>query len=167
MPNFFQMTSDNTKQIFMDVPLTFTQHCWERLHKFGSENYVCNDNGNDNIFKSSLNTFNPMRWIRFVVPDRDSISPYESEKFYICQYKKRYQLLTEAGGFCNYLCKYLSKIDKQDYINILMDNEKKGSYVPNSTYIHNTKILHMISNKNPRERNKQEIQNILIGNVQN
>ena len=27
MPNYFQMNSDNTKQIFMDIPLTLTQKC--------------------------------------------------------------------------------------------------------------------------------------------
>ena len=31
--------------------LTVTQQCWERLHNFGLENSVFNDNENDNTFK--------------------------------------------------------------------------------------------------------------------
>ena len=45
--------------------------------------------------------------------------------------------MTEAGGCLKYLRKYLSKTDKQNYIRISIDNEKKGSYTSNSTYIHN------------------------------
>ena len=61
MPNYCQMTSDNTKQMFMDITLTVTQQCWERLHKLGLENSVFNDNRNENIFKSSLDIFNRER----------------------------------------------------------------------------------------------------------
>ena len=140
MPNYWHITSDNTKQMFMDIPLTVTQKCWKSLHKLGLENSVFNDNVNENVFKSSLDIFNPKRWISDVVPGEAPISPYKSETFCVFQSQQNCQLLTEAGGCCKYFCKYLAKINKQNYINILMDNKKKFSYASNSTYLHNTKF---------------------------
>ena len=131
MPNYFQMTSDNTKQMFTDIPLTNTQQCWEKQNKIGLATSMLNDNGNENIFKSSLDNFNPKRWIPDVVTGEAPIYPCKSETFYVCQSKQNCQLLTEAGGCCEYFCKYLSKIDKHNYINILMNNENKGSYASN------------------------------------
>ena len=54
-----------------------------KLHKIELINYVLNDNGNDNIFKSSLGIFNLKFWITAVVPGKDPISPYKSENFYV------------------------------------------------------------------------------------
>ena len=48
--------------------------------------------------------------------------------------------MTEAGNCYKCCCKYLSMIYKQNYINILIDNENKGLYASNSTYLHITKI---------------------------
>ena len=87
-----------------------------------------NDNGDDNIFNSSLYIFNPKRWITTVVPGKAPISLYESETVCVYQSQQNCQLLTEAGGCCKYFCKYLFKIDKQNYTNISMDNEKKVSH---------------------------------------
>ena len=119
--------------MFMDIPVTVTHQFWERFHKLGLENSMFNDNGNDNISKSSLDIFNPKRWITTVVPGKAPISLYESETVCVYQSQQNCQLLTEAGGCCKYFCKYLSKIDKQNCINILMDNGNKGSYESNST----------------------------------
>ena len=70
---------------------------------------------------------------------------------------KNCQLLTEAGGCCKYCCKYLAIIDKQNYINVSTDNENKGSYASNSTYLHNTKItstdIQQESKKKAQNRN--------------
>ena len=44
-----------------------------------------NDNGNDNMFKPSLDIFNPKRWILAVVPGKAPISTYESEEVYVCK----------------------------------------------------------------------------------
>ena len=49
--------------MFIDIPLEATQKCWEGLHEIGLGNSTFNDNGNDNIFKSLLNIFNPKIWI--------------------------------------------------------------------------------------------------------
>ena len=94
------------------------------LHKLRLSNYVFNNNSNDNIFKSTLNILNPKRLITAVVPGKYSIASYGSETFFIFQSQQNCQLITEAGGCCKYCCKYLAQIDKQNYINISMDNKK-------------------------------------------
>ena len=66
-------------------------------------------NGYENIFKSSLDIFNPKRWIPAVVPYKAPIYPYKSETFCVCQSQKSCQLLTEDGGFSKYLCKYVAR----------------------------------------------------------
>ena len=139
MPNYYQIKRDNTKNMFMDILLTFTQKCWERLHKLGLSNSVFNDNGNESIFKSSLDILNPKCWIPAVVPGKSTIYTCKNETFRVCQPQQNFQLLTEARGCCKHFCKYISKIDKQNYINILMNNEKKVLYASSSTYIRNKK----------------------------
>ena len=166
MPNYFQMTCDNTKEMFMDIPLTVAQKCWERLHKIGLENYVFSDNGNENIFKSSLNIFNPKLWIPDIVPGKAPIYQYESETFCVCQYQQNCQLLTEAGVCCKYFCKYIAKTSRQNYIKILMDNENKGSNESNSTYLHNTKTNSSYIQQEVIKRHKSSMQNTLMGDIQ-
>ena len=67
MPNYCQITSYNTTTKIMNIPLIATQQFWESLHKLGLSNSVFNGNGNENIPKSSLDIFNPKRWITAVV----------------------------------------------------------------------------------------------------
>jgi hypothetical protein len=138
MPKYCQMTSDNTRQMFMEIKLSISQQCWETLHHLGLASAIYDDNGNENIFKSSLDFLHPTRWVPPVVPGEAVISPFESETF-CCQLQQDCQRLTEAGGCCKYCCKYLNKVDKQNYLSMSMDQQNKGSYTSN-TYIHNTKI---------------------------
>ena len=58
------------------------------LHKLRLTNSVFNDNGNENIFNSSLNLFNPNFWIADVFPGEAPIYPYESDTLCVCQYIK-------------------------------------------------------------------------------
>ena len=102
--NYYQMTSDNTKNN-IDIPLTVTQKCWERLHKLRLANSMFDDNGNENIFNSSLNILNPRRWIPTLVPAKDPIYPYESETFCVCQSQPKYQLFIGAGLCYKYTIK--------------------------------------------------------------
>ena len=53
---------------------------------------------------------------------------------------QNHQRLTAAGGCCKYCCKYIGKIDDQNYIIVSMNDAKNGSLVTKSYYLHNTKI---------------------------
>jgi predicted GIY-YIG superfamily endonuclease len=140
MPKYIHLTPDNTKQHFIDLPCHISDECWERLHKIGLANEMYDVDGNKNEFKSTLGYFHPKRWIPAVVPGEAPISPYESETFCICQSMQNIQRLDQAGGCCKYTCKYLAKIDKQNYISISVNKSDKNRLESNSTYLHNTKI---------------------------
>ena len=100
-----------------------------------------NINGDRNVSKSSLGFFNPKRWVPAVVPGELPLSPFESQTFSICQSMQNCQRLDLAGGCCKYTCKYIAKIDKQNYVKISVNNSKKdGSIESKSTFLHNTKI---------------------------
>ena len=87
MTNYRHIKSANTKQKLMDINLKVTQQFCEGLHKPRLANDVFNDNGNDNIFKSSLYIFNTKRCIPAVVPGKATIYPYERETFCFCQHQ--------------------------------------------------------------------------------
>ena len=60
----------------MGITLIDTLQFWDRLHKCVLANSLFNDNGNENIFKSSLDILNPKRCIPAVVPGKAPIYPY-------------------------------------------------------------------------------------------
>ena len=92
----------------MDINLAVKPKCWERLYKPRSENSMFYDNGNKDIFKSSLYIFYPKRWIPAAMPGKSTIYLYESETFCVCQSQTNCQLLDEAGGCCKYYKKITS-----------------------------------------------------------
>ena len=139
-PKYLHMTTDNTRPMFMEMPINITQQCWECLSDLGLSNSIFDEHGKENKFKCSLEFFHPKRWIPAVVPGECLISPFESETFCTCQSQQNVQPLFDATGCCKYCCKYVAKIDEQNRIDISMNNQKKGSFASNSTYLHNTKI---------------------------
>ena len=126
VPKYMFMTLDNTKQCFADIPVQLSDECWSRLHKIGIANSVLNELGERNKFKSSLDYFHPKRWIPPVSPGEGYVSPYERETFAVCQSMQNVQRLDQAGGCCKYTLKYLTKVDKQNYISISLNKEKKA-----------------------------------------
>ena len=140
MPKYFHMSPDCTRPHFIDLPIQISDECWHRLHKIGVANSVFNEKKERNIFKSNIDFFHPKRWIPAVEPGATPMSPFESHTFCICQSMQNCQRLDQAGGCCKYCCKYLAKIDEQNFIKISMNKEKKGSIATYSTYLHNTKV---------------------------
>ena len=118
-------------------------------------NTILDNNGDRNKFKSSLDYFHAKRWIPPVAPGEGFISPYEKETFAVCQSMQNVQRLDQAGGCCKYTCKYIAKIDKQNYIKVSMNKKKKGALETNSTYLHNTKIVSSDINRKKRNNKKK------------
>ena len=48
------------------------------------------------------------------------------------------QKLTGAGGTSKYVCKYIAKIDEQNYVVVNVNGE--GQFVTKSKFLHNTKV---------------------------
>ena len=47
--------------------------------------------------------------------------------------------LIEADGCCKYCCKYIGKIDQQNY-SIVSMNGRDGKFITRSNFLHNTKV---------------------------
>ena len=62
------MTPDNTKQIFIDLPVIMSDKCWSRLHQIGLANSIENEN---------RESFHSKRWVPLVVQGEAAISPLE------------------------------------------------------------------------------------------
>ena len=140
MPKYIYMSPNCSTQHFIELPVHISDECWNTLFKIGVANPLLNEDGNRNTFKSSIDFFHPKRWVPAVVPGEPLTSPYESITFCICRSMQNCQRLDQAGGCCKYTCKYLGKIDKQNYVKISTSQEVKGEINTSSTYLHNTKI---------------------------
>ena len=63
------------------------------------------------------------------------------------------QRLTGNGGCSKYVCKYIAKIDEQNYVVVKVDGQ--GQLVTQANFLHNTKVLSSKIGED-RERKKNE-----------
>ena len=78
LPKYIHLTPDCTRPHFIDLPVTISDECWDRLNKIDVANSVFNEKKERNVFKCTINFFHPKRWIPAVVPTELPIPPYES-----------------------------------------------------------------------------------------
>ena len=75
------------------------------------------------------------------------------------------QRLIGTGGCSKYVCKYISKIDEQNYIVIEVDG--KGRLVTKATFLHNTKITSSkIAEDKAREKDWKKPQGFCISHLE-
>ena len=67
-----------------------------------------------------------------------NMSPVEGKTFSACLSMQNIQTLTDCGGVNKYVCKYVGKIDEQNYAVVYVDG--KGQLVTKGQFLHNTKI---------------------------
>ena len=102
----------------------------------------------ENEIKYHHDFFTPKRHIPPTMSTFDlNMSPVEGRTFSACQSMQNIQMLTDCGGVNKYVCKYIGKIDEQNYVVIYVDG--KGQLVSKGTFLHNTKIT--TSKKNEDE----------------
>ena len=75
------------------------------------------------------------------------MSPVEGYTFSNCRSMQNIQLLTQTGGVNKYVCKYIGKVDEQNYVVVKANNNASStstsgsaSLRTRSTFLHNTKI---------------------------
>ena len=138
----------------MPLPNEISKDCLDRLIKIGMvEEIEVNDNGLQRPYKSKLSFLHPQRHIPPTNPNNDiNMSPCEGLTFSICRSMQNIQILTQTGGVNKYICKYIGKIDEQNYIVVYFDN-KCGSLVTKATFLHNTKVS---SSKINEEKEKKK-----------
>ena len=95
-------------------------------------------------WKSKLAFLHPQQHIPPTNPNYDiNISPVEGYTFTNCCSMQNIQILTQCGGVNKCVCKYIGKVDKQNYIIIQLNNAHGNSSFSLSTkskFLHNTKV---------------------------
>ena len=90
-------------------------------------------------FKSNIDYFHPKKHIPPWKRGDPNISPCESRTFIACRSMQNIQMLCGSGGSCKYVCKYVAKIDKCNYMTVSTASD--GSLIRRSNFLHNTKIV--------------------------
>lgn len=136
--NNAKVTTDNTKHIFKPMPNTYSKECNNRLVKAGLAEFI-NDDGHEEKIKYNLDFFNPTRHVAPTnLTDDLNISPVESRTFTACESMQNAQILTHSGGSKKYCCKYVSKVDEQNYTVVKVNNA--GQLVTRTEFLANTKV---------------------------
>ena len=71
------------------------------------------------------------------------MSPVEGYTFANCRSMQNIQILTQCGGVNKYVCKYIGKVDEQNYVIVQANNAHgNGSFSlsTKTTFLHNTKV---------------------------
>ena len=116
-----------------------TDECWKRLTNIGLVNTQFDANDEPNNFQSYLEFFHPKRYVPLAKPNELKISPVCEYTFLCCQSMQNVQRLIEAGGCCKYYCKYIRKINQQNY-NVVSMNGRDGKLITRSNFLPNTKV---------------------------
>ena len=133
----YRKSKENTKHVLTDLPNNFSKPCLERLEEAGIAILERNNDGDIISFKSHLDYFHPKKHIPPWKYGDDNISPCESKTFIICRSMQNVQCLCGAGGSCKYCCKYVAKIDKNNYCTVSASTD--GTLIRRANFLHNTK----------------------------
>ena len=158
--NYLKVSKDNTKHTYMEFNNEISKDCLDRLIQIGMiDPIVSNEHGYTKKWKSKLAFLHPRRHIPPTNPNNDiNMSPVEGYTFSNCRSMQNIQLLTQTGGVNKYVCKYIGKIDEQNYAAVKANNLDNGSgsaifsgegsrgsngsasLLTRSTFLHNTKV---------------------------
>jgi hypothetical protein len=115
-----------------------------------------NDDGYESPFVSTDPFFHPSRHIPPTNPSDDiNISPVEGYLFAVCQSMQNVQWLTNCGGVNKYVCKYIGKIDEQNYVVVFASGATNGKLITKATFLHNTKITSSKINEDKARESKR------------
>ena len=159
-----KISKDNTKHTYQALPNDISEDCKERLVQIGlAEESEVAHNGYKRPFKCSLALFHPNRHIPRTNPTGDlNISPVEGYTFANCRSMQNIQILTQAGGVNKYVCKYIVKMDEQNYVIVRTDSHKNGKLVKRSAYVHKGED----ANSNKSERDSHVPQGRIISHME-
>lgn len=141
-PNNLHISPDNTKNCYVDLPLNLTSQCKATLIKIGlCEEPEISEVGYEYALNFVHDYFKPNRHVPPTNPSDDSnISPVLGELFAATKSMQNAQILTNTNGCNKYVCKYLGKIDENNYVIVFSNPHYKNSVRVKSTFMHNTKI---------------------------
>ena len=149
-----RISKDCTKDTFMVLPQNWSKDCIDRLIMIGlAEVVTVGENDNDIKFNDSF--FTPKRHIPHTMNTHDvNMSPVEGKTFSVCRSMQNLQMLTDCGGVNKYVCKYIGKIDEQNYVVLHVDG--RGQLVTKGQFLHNTKITSSKKNEDDAREKRRD-----------
>ena len=133
-----KISNDITKHTYMHLPSNWSDDCVDRLIKIGLAEII-HQSEYDKDVKYNDDFFSPKRHIPPTMNTFDlNMSPVEGKTFSACLSMQNIQTLTDCGGVNKYVCKYIGKIDEQNYVVVYVDS--KGQLATKGQFLHNTKI---------------------------
>ena len=143
--NNLKMSPDNTKHCYVELPNEHTPECIQRLIQIGlikRVNIIEEDTDlTSNEFESDHKFFHPTRHIPPTNPTHDrNMSPVEGYTFSQLRSMQNVQCLMYSVGANKYICKYIGKMDENNYTVVSTDAHKNGTLISQTTFLHNTKI---------------------------
>ena len=156
--NNLEVSEDNTKNTYKLLPNDYSDECRECLAKIGlAEQQTLLPDGTLSSLMSHLPFFHPKRHIPPTNPTGDiNMSPVEWYTFSVCRSMQNCQILTECGGVNKYVCKYIAKIDEQNYVVVSCDHSKNGALISETAFLHNTKITSSKMNEDKQRETKRD-----------
>ena len=117
------VSNNNTNHKFMPIQNDYSVTCLKiRQHIGLTKKLHIDADGNVLEFKISIPLFHPYRHVPPTNPTNDiNISPDEGYNFDVFKSMQNVQVITLTYGCSKYECKYIAKIDKQNYIFVLVD----------------------------------------------
>jgi hypothetical protein len=140
--NYATMSPDTTSHVNLPLPCNVDTACLDRLKQIGLATQG-DVNGCGYVppphYLHPL--FNPCKHIPPINPEKDeNISPVESRMFIMCRSMQNVQKITGTGGCNKYVCKYIAKIDEQNYVIVSVKDGANGKLTTNTKFLHNTKV---------------------------
>ena len=144
--------------MFLKLPNNHSFECVQRLRQVGLvEPPRFDAYGIEAELKSSHTFFHPQRHIPPTNASLDmNISPVEGYTFSATLSMQNVQYLIQCAGLNKYVCKYVGKIDEQNYVVVFANNKKNGRLMTQSTFLHNTKIASSKHNEQKAKESKGE-----------
>lgn len=133
-----QISEENTKHSFVPLPSNWSNQCLERLERAGIAELTRNECGNITSFKSHMDYFHPKKFVPAWKYGDPNLSPVDGKTFIVCRSMQNCQRLCGSGGSCKYCCKYITKLDKNNYMSVATN--ANGDLIRRSNFMHNTKI---------------------------
>jgi predicted GIY-YIG superfamily endonuclease len=156
--DYLKASEDNTRHTYNRFNEDLSDDCIKRLLQIGMiEIKDENEHGFKYPYKCRLSFLHPQRHIPPTNPSDDiNMSPCEGRTFAICRSMQNIQNLTQSGGVHKYICKYIGKIDDQNYVIVYVDIQTGKSLMTKAAFLHNTKVTSSKINEDKERGKKKE-----------
>lgn len=157
-PNNVKISPENMKHCIKQFPINLTQECIQPLIQTGlAECTSMNKTVSEQKIVLHHPFFTPSRHIPPTNPTNDlNISPVDGYHFAASRSMQNVHSLTHTNGAYKYVCKYIGKIDQQNYVVVSTMSHKNGTLTTQSNFLHNTKIAISAINENKAINNRRD-----------